>query len=298
MAMQSRYFAVQEVVPGVYAALAVPGQGAWSNAGFVDLGKGILVFDTMFTPGAGRDLRAVAEAVTGKPVRWVVNSHRDYDHYLGNQAFSDVDIISTRKTREVMAQRTPAFIDLVRTQHASFLQKFRGRIASETDPLRRAELTQEYDEHAALAAARDELVPVYPSLLFDRTLILHGEARRAELHCFGHMHTESDVVLYLPEDRVLFTGDVVQVGYHPVLRCGVPAEWVAFMSEVLALHVRWVVPGHGPVGSRDDLELMNRYVREIREWAAGSKPVPEPFRRWKAGEVLEFNLEYLRQLEG
>jgi len=156
--MQSRYFTVQEVVPGVYAALAVPGQGAWSNARFVDLGKGILVFDTVFTPGAGRDLRRVAEAVTGKPVPWVVNSHRDYDHYLGNQAFSDVDIIGRRKTREVTARRTPAFLDRVRTQHASFLQELRGRIAGETDPLHRQELTQECGEHAALAATRDELV--------------------------------------------------------------------------------------------------------------------------------------------
>lgn len=129
------------------------------------MGEGVLVFDTMFTPGAGRDLRRVAEGVTGKPVRWVVNSHRDYDHYLGNQAFADVVRIGTRATRQVMEQRTPALIELVRTQHASFLEEFRGRIAAETDPILREELTHEYGEHAALAAARDGLVPVYPSAL-------------------------------------------------------------------------------------------------------------------------------------
>src|SRR5262245_53696271 len=101
----SPYFRLEPLAPGVYTACAIPGTGAWGNAGIVDLGDATLVFDTFLTPRAARDLRATAEQITGRSVTYVVNSHYHMDHIHGNQVFTGALVLATTRTRELMAER-------------------------------------------------------------------------------------------------------------------------------------------------------------------------------------------------
>ena len=96
-ALETQWFTVQEVGDRIYAATARPGTGAGSNAGIVDLGGCTLVFDSMMTPAAGEALRSAAEDITEPSVRYLVLSHRDYDHVLGAQAFADCAVIATER---------------------------------------------------------------------------------------------------------------------------------------------------------------------------------------------------------
>src|SRR5262249_11242802 len=107
---QSRYFTLEQVADGVYAAIVVPGTGAWGNAGIVDLGGATLVVDTFMTSGAAGDLRAAAEQVTGRTVDYVVNTHYHGDHVQGNQVFTDALLIATETTRRLIAERTGQMI--------------------------------------------------------------------------------------------------------------------------------------------------------------------------------------------
>jgi len=81
--VSSRYFHLERVADGIYAAVVKPGTGAWGNAGIVDLGDKTVVFDTFATPQAARDLKVMAEQLTGRAVEVVVNSHRHIDHVGG-----------------------------------------------------------------------------------------------------------------------------------------------------------------------------------------------------------------------
>ena len=92
---ESKHFTFERLAEGVYAAFHREGGWATANAGVVDPGDGVLVFDTFLTPDAAADLKAVAMAVTGKPVAYVLNSHFHNDHIwsglrngAGNQAVS------------------------------------------------------------------------------------------------------------------------------------------------------------------------------------------------------------------
>jgi len=92
----SKHFRLQQLAEGVYAAIHREGGGAIGNAGIVDLGDRTLVYDTFIAPQPAEDLRAAAEALTGRPVDTVINSHWHSDHMWGNQVFGqDTDILST-----------------------------------------------------------------------------------------------------------------------------------------------------------------------------------------------------------
>ena len=97
----SRHFRLEQLVEGVYAAIAIEGGAAFSNAGIIDLGDQTLIFDTCETATAAYDLRAAAEQLTGRPATCAINSHAHPDHWGGNQVF-DTPILATRTTREQM----------------------------------------------------------------------------------------------------------------------------------------------------------------------------------------------------
>src|SRR6478609_4034511 len=129
----SPYFRLERLAEGVWAAIVARGTGAWGNAGIVALGERTLVFDTFLTPAAARDLRTAAEALTGQPVAYVVNSHYHMDHIHGNAVFDDATIITTGKTRERIANRGAEILDQMR-EHPDDLASLDAEIASAASP--------------------------------------------------------------------------------------------------------------------------------------------------------------------
>jgi glyoxylase-like metal-dependent hydrolase (beta-lactamase superfamily II) len=112
-AAESRNFRLEQLADGIFAAIVVPGTGAWGNAGIVHLGDATLVFDTFLTPAPARELRAAAEALTDAPVRYVVNSHYHMDHTYGNAEFPNAVVIATATTRDLIAQRGVSLLQRV-----------------------------------------------------------------------------------------------------------------------------------------------------------------------------------------
>ncbi|MCK9910301.1 MBL fold metallo-hydrolase, partial [Microbacteriaceae bacterium K1510] len=96
---ESKYFRLNQVAEGLYAAIAVPGTGSLGNAGIVDLGDATLIVDTFGSIQAAEDLRLAAEQLTGRPAAYVFNTHWHGDHTYGNQVFADTArFIATSKT--------------------------------------------------------------------------------------------------------------------------------------------------------------------------------------------------------
>jgi glyoxylase-like metal-dependent hydrolase (beta-lactamase superfamily II) len=100
---------------------------------------------------------------------------------------------------------------------------------------------------------------------------LEGRRRSLDLYTWGGGHSPSDVVAYLPEERILFAGDLVLNGYHPSMGDGYPREWRRILGEISDLKIDRLVPGHGPVADRHSLDESIRYHRDLRALVARAR---------------------------
>lgn len=304
---ESRYFHLRELADGVYAAVVVPGTGAWGNAGIVDLGDATLVFDTFLTPTAARELRAAAESLTGSPVRYVVNSHYHMDHTFGNAEFPGAVIAATETTRDLIAERGGKLLEQVRT-HPEYLDEVEADMRAEPDPARRADKAHELAEWRALDASVTEMSLRLPDITFAGSMVFHGTHRRAELHTYGGGHTPSDAFLYLPAERIAFMGDLVPVHNHPSF-AGNANEWLRILMRVERLDIATLVPGHGPVGTLADCTTTRQYIADLRALAedvavraggseddAAALPIPMEYADWDAPAVFPQNMRFLYRL--
>ncbi len=300
----SKHFSVEQLADGVYAAIHSVGGAAIGNAGIVALGGRTLVFDSLYTPQAAADLRAVAEEVTGGPVDAVINSHWHSDHIWGNQAFdASTDIVSTEETRRlIVATRGERDYDALLAAAEENLAAARAELAAATDEAKRGELALWIDEYQGLVDAKPILRVRAPNLTFAERLTFHGSSRSAELIAFGGGHTQSDAVLFLPQERIAFMGDLLFVRCHPFLGGSDPECLLQALHHVSGLAPQVAVPGHGPVGSADSLDVMAQYVRTLNDLARGlvraGKPeeaigeiaIPEPYRDWLIATFFQISM--------
>ncbi len=298
----SNFFQLEETVPGVYAAIVKPGMGALGNAAILDLGNQTLVFDTFYTPTAAAGLREAAEQLTGRKVSYVVNSHRHGDHVHGNQVFKDAAIVSTRKTREMMATMNQNFLDQMRAQ-PDYPKQMEKNLEQEKDPRRRKDMETQLGEMKVFFADLPSLQLRLPDLTFEDKLVFHGSKRSAELLTFGGGHTTSDAFLYLPEEKILLIADLVPVNSHPMVAQGNLLEWIAILQRVESLEIQKIVPGHGPVGTFADIVAMRQYLEELKELAEtavkekrsaeeiSKTQQPEKYASWRMASGFERNLK-------
>lgn len=293
----SEHFKLEQLADGVWAAMALPGKGAGSNSGIIDLGDATLVLDTMNTVMAGTDLRTAAEQLTGRPPSYVVITHAHGDHWIGNQHFPEASIIATQRTRELM-QPWAEYYDELRedtSEYEGWVDETRQQLADEQDPVLRDVLETRLGSLQYSLESLPQLKPTLPDLLFDTKLGLHGSGRRVELVTYGVGHTESDAVLLLPDDRIAFIGDLGFFQSHAFMASSDPAAWVKVLQQLEVLDLGVVVPGHGPLGSVDDIVLQRQYLTAAQAMAAeviqaggtaddaaALSPRP-PFDSWTAG---------------
>jgi cyclase len=303
----SPYFTLERLAEGVWAAIVARGTGAWGNAGIISLGDWTLVFDTFLTPAAARDLHAAAESLTGQPVAYVVNSHYHMDHIHGNVVFADATIIATEKTRERIATRGAEILAEAR-QHPDYFAVSDDVIASVASLELRADLLALQGDYRALNAALPELSLWLPDITFERRLTLHGTERAAEVLSYGGGHTSSDAFLLLPAEHIAFLGDLLGVRTHPSFGQADLEQWDSILERIAALDIATAVPGHGPVGTLDDVATLRRYlgametlvseaiVRGETEERVAALPPPAAYADWQARTIFADNLRHLYAL--
>ncbi|MEU8891671.1 MBL fold metallo-hydrolase [Streptomyces sp. NPDC048442] len=217
---------VAEIAEGVHAFVQAPGGWCLNNAGvIVSEGQSALV-DTAATETRARHLREVALARNPGAPRAVVNTHFHGDHAFGNFLFPEALVLGHERTRSEMI--------------AAGLH-----------------LTGLWPD---VEWGGIELTP--PQVTFREGLTLHVGAVRAELvHIGPRAHTSNDTVVWLPEQRVLFAGDLVMAGVTPFLLMGSVAGSLAALERLRAFGATVVVPGHGPVSGPEVLDTVEGYVR-------------------------------------
>jgi glyoxylase-like metal-dependent hydrolase (beta-lactamase superfamily II) len=302
----SPHFRIEKLADGVYAAIHKDGGGAICNAGIVGLGDRTLVFDVFLTPQAARDLKVAAELLTMKPVTLVVNSHCHNDHIWGNQVFTaQADILSTVTTAEMIAHEGQKEYEWYRENTPKQLSALQERYGSESDEDQRSELSLWIGYYQHLAEAICELEVVPPNRTFNAHMVINGTKRRVELIEHKNGHTPSDLILYLPQDSIIFMGDLLFIDSHPYLGDGDPDTLINILQETQQMGARIVVPGHGPVGTANDLSVLIDYIKRcqdivnrmisdgIGEDALDSIEVPQPFDSWQQVGFFRSNLRFL-----
>ncbi len=288
----SPYFRLEQLGDHAWLAIATPGSGALGNAGIVDLGGATLIFDTMMTLSAARDLRAAAEALTRRAPRYVVNSHFHLDHTTGNEVFDTATIISSTQTAPLIAERSGETLREMQANGAEIIASERAGLATITDPALRLEAEQQVSDFAAMIAEVKGMRLRLPDITFEPRMAIQGAERQARLMTWGGGHTPSDVVMCLPDERVLFAGDLIFSRMHPSIFAGDAPEWLRILGEMGKLDIDIVAPGHGAVATRAAIAEQREYLETVmalaREAAEAGKtadevaatPIPERYRDW------------------
>lgn len=303
-----RPFEVEELAKGVFAVLAHSPSPALSNAGIVDLGDRTLVFDTLGTAVGGEALRQAAEELTGRAPSIVVNSHSHYDHWCGNQAFAAGPwIVAATEARQKMRELEPSLRATIDdpTPLAERLRALRERLDEEQDARWRTTLEQAIPRLEQQLAALLTLEPILPQVAFQSELALSGPARTVVLRNRGPGHSESDSYLLLPDEHIVFAGDLAFAEAQPVLAGGDPAAWSAALDELAESDCERYVPGHGPVGGKTDLSLQQDYWQAVEALVgkviarrgtlqeALDQTLPAPFDGWMAMDMIRFELNVM-----
>lgn len=250
-AMQAR-----QVVPQVFYVQGLSEIGSSanlnfiSNAGFVVTPAGVVVVDALGSPELAKRLMAQIRRVTTKPIHTVVVTHYHADHIYGLQVFKDAGarIVAHEAAREYLTSETAQL-----------------RLQSS-----RKELWPWVDEKTRLVPADVWIAGSYRFNLGGMQFVVHP---------VGPSHTAEDVVVYLPQKKVLFAGDLVFRNRIPFVGQADSQHWIVAMDDLLKFDATWVVPGHGPMSDapQSDMRLTRDYLIYLRERMGQAARDMEPF---------------------
>ncbi len=303
--MDFSHFSIQELSEGVFAALHKEGGAAYSNAGIIDLGERVLVFDAFESLAAGKELHSAVTHLTGKRATWLVNSHKHGDHWGGNQVFSaEAVILSTPLTRQGMLgwgeeiERLKTHPQVIK-QEIHDLEK---KLENEVDPIQRATLERRLNRNRVQLSDLPEFKFCPPELTFQGRMTFHGSKRELELVTVGPAHTPEECYLALPGEKIIFTGDLAFFDSPPFIAedCSLQG-WMEQLGGFIRSDVEVFVPGHGGLGGKANLEMEQSYLVSMREMVSEAigagktlteilaKPLPDPFADWRFFEARNQN---------
>jgi cyclase len=265
MAGQGRWAYTQglhDLGNATYAYLQPDGGWGWSNAGLIVDGDAALLIDTLFDLRlTGEMLDAMGRQVpAARHIGTVVNTHANGDHCWGNELMAGATIVASRNTAEEMARLPPqALATLV--AHGPQLGAVGTYIGRIFGPFEFSNITL-----------------TLPSTTFEGEHTLQVGGREVRLIEVGPAHTRGDTLVYLPADRVIFSGDIVFASGHPIVWAGPVGNWIQACERILALDVETIVPGHGPISDKHAVATMRDYfvylAHEARErFDAGLTPL-------------------------
>jgi cyclase len=236
--------ALEEVSPGVFAYVQLDGSWGLNNTGFIVGENAVTVIDTCFTERRSRWFReAVEKAAPGKALRTLVNTHHHGDHTHGNWVFlPEATIVGHERCREEVIAAGIGTTGL-----------FPG-------------------------VEWGEIRVAPPTVTFEEKLTLWADELRIELIYMGPAHTTNDIVVWIPERRVLYAGDLVFNGGTPFAMMGSVAGWLEALERMRALGADTIVPGHGTVCGPEAIADQKAYLQWLQETAkkgydAGAAPL-------------------------
>ena len=242
---------LKDIGNGIWAYLQPDGSWGWSNAGLIVDGDQTLLVDTLF------DLKLTAEMLVdmrrsvpaAAHINTLFNTHHNGDHTFGNQLVESAQIIATAATFDEMDPSHPALYQSIMVNAHQL-----GRGAEFL-----AELFKPFDF--------SDVKLKKPDRTFSGELELKVGDKAMRLIELGPAHTRGDTVLLVPEDRVVFTGDLLFNEGTPIAWAGPVSNWVRACDRILAMDVDVIVPGHGPIADKQAIREMKGYLEFVEHEA-------------------------------
>lgn len=213
-------------------------QGYMINTTVIIGDKGVVLVDPGGTDEIGRYVKQLVKKITPKPVTHVINTHSHGDHYLGNIAFPEATIISSEKCRDLVIQTGDMWLRM--------MENMVGRPFPNTKPV----------TASVVYPARSRT----PTTLNGVDLVIWVP---------DGSHTLGDLMVYLPEEKVLIAGDILVNGIVPTMQDGVVKNWIKVLKEIQQADVNIYIPGHGALMKRDQVkaqhDAIDRFYAGVRE---------------------------------
>jgi glyoxylase-like metal-dependent hydrolase (beta-lactamase superfamily II) len=264
-------FELKPVADGVYAAIAAPRYKVNSNAAVILTNDGVIVVDSHSKPSAAFALYREIQAITKQPIRKVINTHFHWDHWQGNQVyaeeFKDLEIIASQRTRENMMDPNAGsggvpYIDKQLTLMPNEIEEIKGKIVHADNAEQKARLEANLQQAQAYLEELKQMKPALPTRTVTESVTLHERGREIQILVLGRGHTDGDVFIYLPKEKVVASGDAL-IDWMPFLNDGYPEDWVQTLNVLEQFDFTQIIPGHGEVVSKDRLPFFRGYLSDL-----------------------------------
>ena len=305
---ESINFELVQLGDGVYSCIHKFGGKSICNVGIVDNGEETIVFDSFLSPDVAKELLEALMEMDLSPLKYVVNSHSHNDHIRGNQTFpNDIKIISTTRTRELIEEWEPLDI----AEEKKYAPKRYSYYDSLYNSFSGDTLSREYQQilmwrpyYETLLNSHLEIKTRLPDTYVDSIQNFDGPNRRIQLISKGAGHTESDLILYLPDDKIIFSGDLIFNKCHPYVPHGSISNWKNWLDYMNSLEVNTIMPGHGEIGAKKLIDDMKNYLLNLEISASnlrkydqsiekiGMVPIPDEYKDWWFDRFYEMNLKF------
>ncbi|MBW7885797.1 MAG: MBL fold metallo-hydrolase [Caldilineaceae bacterium] len=250
----------EELEPGVFINTHYRG----CTPGFIHTEEGIILVDAPLIPAQAIDWRSqIEEEYPGVPYLYLINTDHHRGHALGNQYFMPVKVLAHERAHKEMSGYTENFKERVRNS---------------------------FKREPEIQAQLNNIIIIPPHVTFtQRATLLYGD-RRVELIFVGG-HTPATSIVWLPEEKICFVGDIVWVDQHPYMAQGNTQEWLRALELIRNLGAEYLVPGHGPVCEPDATYRVGEYIEfmrgRVRDYYLAGKNKNET-KSGLVGEMLEW----------
>ncbi len=239
---------VHELTSGIYAYLQPDGSWGWNNAGLIVDGEASLLVDTLFDEKlTAVMLNELRDAVgrKGREIDFLVNTHANGDHTYGNRLVEGAEIIASKAAAEEMDEMPPAMLAAI-MKAAPSLGEF-----------------GEYIKHCFGAFDFDGIVLPPVNRTFEGEIDIQVGDTHVELIEVGPAHTRGDVLVHVPSQGVVFTGDILFIEGTPIIWAGPVRNWIEACERIEAMDVDAIVPGHGPISDKSGARAVREYLSFI-----------------------------------
>jgi cyclase len=267
--VQGKVYKFEKVADGVYYATG----GMGSNIPIIVNDHTVMLVDDGATPTTARALLEDLKLITDNPVRFVVNTHFHYDHTDGNSVFPpEVEIIAHEYVRTRMLTSNILESEPFKTSQtarmSALIESLKKNIEDAKDSGQKAALEKQFAAVQTLLDQLKEIKPTPPNVTYAKKMVLYAGQREIQLLFLGRGHTGGDTVVFLPKERIVCTGDLME-SRPAYMGDAFFDEWITTLDELKKLDFTVVLPGHGtPFSDKSLIAAFQGYLTDVMNQVA------------------------------